>query len=58
MYQISCRDIKRGNRYNSNSFESIKSVKIPNKSFASNINNNYSMLYRMENSKSYKDNTG
>ena len=56
-YQISCRDIKRGNRYNSNSFESIKSVKIPNKSFASNINNNYSMLYRMENSKSYKDNT-
>ena len=48
--------MKVGNRNNSISFESFKSVKIPNRSFASKINSNYNMLYRLENSKNYKDN--
>ena len=54
--EYSCREMKVGNRNNSISFESFKSVKIPNRSFASKINSNYNMLYRLENSKNYKDN--
>ena len=46
------RDIEVGNKYNINSFESIKSTKIPNRQ----MYNNYNMLYKMENSKNYRDN--